>query len=91
MAPALPPLLAATAVLYRSPLPRVACAPHHPHPAGGSLKHLSIDWPDDLQLSQWLGTLTALEVGQLLSWAAYEVAWGSRGQGTVLAVSGCRQ
>lgn len=35
-------------------------------PAGASLKHLSIDWPDDLQLSQWLGTLTALEVGASL-------------------------
>lgn len=30
--------------------------------AGASLKSLTLEWPDDLQLSQWVGTLQALEV-----------------------------
>jgi hypothetical protein len=29
---------------------------------GPTLRHLTIDWPDDLQLSAWVATLVALEV-----------------------------
>ena len=30
---------------------------------GPSLRHLSIEWPDELQLGAWMATLAALEVG----------------------------
>lgn len=31
---------------------------------GPTLRHLAIDWPDDLQLSAWMATLVALEVSR---------------------------
>ena len=30
---------------------------------GPTLRHLVIDWPDELHLTQWVATLVALEVG----------------------------
>lgn len=30
---------------------------------GPTLKHLSMEWPDELQLGAWAATLVALEVG----------------------------